>query len=147
VLIPLERSQGQNELEGQNETHQRREHVEKQKVFKVPTMMSCGQGGAKSLASESRLLQARFGDAAMRAQMQVQARTEGADRVQIGDLAVVVGCMDAWPASGACGAQSQAMCALQQDWVLRARRGDAPQRQLEEVAAGRCITVGMSTSA
>ena len=43
--------------------------------------MSCGQGGAKRLASESRLkMRARFGDAAMRAQMQVQARTEGADR-------------------------------------------------------------------
>ena len=52
------------------------------KVSKVPTMMSCGQGGAKPLGSESRLLQARFGDAAMRAQMQVQARTEGADTVR-----------------------------------------------------------------
>ena len=49
------------------------------KVFKVPTMMSCGQGGAKPLASESRLMRARFGDAALRAQMQVQARTGGAD--------------------------------------------------------------------
>ena len=38
------------------------------------------------LASESRLLQARFGDAhaAMRAQMQVQARTKGADGVSCG---------------------------------------------------------------
>ena len=53
--------------------------------------------------------------------------------VQIGDLAVVLGCMDAWPASGACGAQSQAMCALQQGWVLWARRGDAPERELKEV--------------
>ena len=57
--------------------HQRREHVVK--VFKVPTMMSCGQGGAKPLASESRLLQARFAIAAMRAQVHVQARTGGAD--------------------------------------------------------------------
>ena len=57
--------------------HQRREHVVK--VFKVPTMMSCGQGGAKPLASESRLLRARFAIAALRAQVQVQARTGGAD--------------------------------------------------------------------
>ena len=63
----------------------------------------------------------------------------------MGHIAVGVGCMDARPASGACGAQSQAMCALQQGWVLWARRGDAPQRQLEEVAAGRCITGEMST--
>ena len=41
--------------------------------------MSCGQGGAKPLASESRLLQARFAIAAMRAQVHVQARTGGAD--------------------------------------------------------------------
>ena len=65
--------------------------------------------------------------------------------MQIGDLAVVVGCMDAWPASGACGAESQVMCAMQQGWVLWARRGDAPERELEEVAAGRCVTSGMST--
>ena len=63
----------------------------------------------------------------------------------MGDLAVGVGCMDAQPVSGARGAQLRAMCALQQGWVLRARRGDAPQRQLEEVAAGRCIMSGMST--
>ena len=49
------------------------------KVFKVPTMMSCGQGGAKRLACESRLLRARFAIAALRAQVQVQARTGGAD--------------------------------------------------------------------
>ena len=70
--------------------HQRREHVVK--VFKVPTMMSCGQGGAKPLASESRLMRARFGDAAMRAQMQVQARTEGADRGSCGGGGMY-GCM------------------------------------------------------
>ena len=63
----------------------------------------------------------------------------------MGDLAVGVGCMDARLASGARGAQSRAMCALQQGWVLRARRGDAPERQLEEVAAGRCVTSGVST--
>ena len=63
----------------------------------------------------------------------------------MGHIAVGVGCMDARLASGACGAQSQVMCALQQGWVLWARRGDAPQRQLEEVAAGRCITGQMST--
>ena len=41
--------------------------------------MSCGQGGAKWSASESRVVQARYCDAAMRAHMQVQARTESAD--------------------------------------------------------------------
>ena len=73
----IERSEGKNELVGQNEIDQRREHVVK--VSKVPTMMSCGQGGAKRLASECRLLQARFAIAAMRAQVHVQARTGGAD--------------------------------------------------------------------
>ena len=52
--------------------------------------------------------------------------------MQIGDLAVVVGCMDAWPASGACGAQPQAMCALQQGWVLRAK-----ERQRTATSTGR----------
>ena len=57
VLIPLEKSEGKNELVGQNEVDQRREHVVN--VLKVPRMMSCGQGGAKLLASESRLMRAR----------------------------------------------------------------------------------------
>ena len=114
------------------------------KVFKVPTMMSCGQGGAKPLASESRLLQARLGDAAMRAQVQVQARTGGADGGSCGGGGMH-GCTarkrSAW------GSVAGHMCALQQGWVLRARRGDAPERQPEEVAAGRCVTSGMSTLA
>ena len=63
----------------------------------------------------------------------------------MGDLAVGVGCMDAQPVSGARGAQLRAMCALQQGWVLWERRGDAPERELKEVAAGRCITSGVST--
>ena len=53
----------------------------------------------------------------------------------MGDLAVRVGCMDARLASGARGAQLRAMCALQQGWVLRARRGDAPERELKEVVS------------
>ena len=59
VLIPFEKSEGKNELVGQNEMDQRREHVVK--VSKVPKMMSCAamQGGAKPLASESRLMRAR----------------------------------------------------------------------------------------
>ena len=57
VLIPLEKSEGKNELVGQNEVDQRREHIVN--VSKVPRMMSCGQGGAKPLASESRLMRAR----------------------------------------------------------------------------------------
>ena len=40
VLIPLEKSEGKNELVGQNEMNQRREHVVK--VSKVPKMISCG---------------------------------------------------------------------------------------------------------
>ena len=62
------------------------------KVFKVPTMMSCGQGGETRLASECRLLQARFAIAARRAQMQVQARTGGADRGSCGGGGMY-GCM------------------------------------------------------
>ena len=57
VLTPLEKSEGKNELVGQNEVDQRREHIVN--VSKVPRMMSCGQGGAKPLASESRLMRAR----------------------------------------------------------------------------------------
>ena len=57
VLIPLEKSEGKNELVGQNEMDQRREHIVN--VSKEPRMMSCGQGGAKPLASESRLMRAR----------------------------------------------------------------------------------------
>ena len=52
-----EKSEGKNELVGQNEMDQRREHIVN--VSKVPRMMSCGQGGAKPLASESRLMRAR----------------------------------------------------------------------------------------
>ena len=59
VLIPLENSEGKNELVGQNEMNQRREHIVN--VSKEPRMMSCGQGGANSkpLATESRLMRAR----------------------------------------------------------------------------------------
>ena len=57
VLIPLQKSEGKNERVGQNEVDQRREHIVN--VSKVPRMMSCGQGGAKPLASESRLRRAR----------------------------------------------------------------------------------------
>ena len=77
MLIPLKKSEGKIEKVGQNKKHQRREDV--LKVSEVPSMMSCGQGGAKPSASESRLMRAHFGDAALRAQMQVQARTGGAD--------------------------------------------------------------------
>ena len=49
VLIPLEKSEGKNELVGQNEVDQRREHIVN--VSKVPRMMRCGQGGAKPLVS------------------------------------------------------------------------------------------------
>ena len=86
----LEGSEGTNVLVGQNKMHQRRERVVK--VFKVPTMMSCGQGGETRLASECRLLQARFAIAARRAQMQVQARTGGADRGSCGGGGMY-GCM------------------------------------------------------
>ena len=114
------------------------------KVSKVPTMMSCGQGGAKRLASECRLLQARFAIAAMRAQVHVQARTGGADGGSCGGGGMH-GCKarkrSAW------GSVAGHVCAAAQGWVLRARRGDAPERQLGEVAAGRCVTVGMSTLA
>ena len=139
VLIPLQKSEGNNEFVGQNKKRQHREDVVK--ASKVPKTMSCGQGGAKSLARECRLMQARC--AMLRCVHKCWCRR--AQRVQFGDLAVGVGCMDAWPASGACGVQPQAMCALQQGWVLRARRGDAPRHQLEEVAAGRCVTSGMAT--
>ena len=58
-LIPLEKSEGKNERSlAQNKKHQPREDV--LKVSKVPKTMSCGQGGAKWSASESRVVQARF---------------------------------------------------------------------------------------
>ena len=62
-LIPLEKLEGKNELVGQNKKNQRREDV--LKVSKVPKTMSCGQGGAKWSASESRVVQARYCDACL----------------------------------------------------------------------------------
>ena len=55
----------------------------------------------------------------------------------MGHVAVGVGCMDARPASGACGAQSQAMCALQQGWVLW-RMGEERRRTATSTGRSSC---------